>query len=177
MPVLRRFSLVSAALLALASSLPAQSAPVRLDSIARRIVAAARYATFVTVDGASQPQARTVQPLRPDTAWRVWFATNPRTRKVREVARQPRVALHYFDHATESYVTITGRARVVRDRRSKDAHWDPAWNAFYKNRDTDVVLIVVEAARVEVVSPALGVDSDATTWRPQSFVPARRAPR
>ena len=177
MPVLRRFSLLSAALLALTSSLPAQSAPAHLDSIARRVVAAARYATFATVDGSGQPQARTVQPLLPDAGWRVWFATNPRTRKVREVAQQPRVALHYFDHATESYVAITGRARVVTDRRSKDAHWDPAWNAFYKNRDTDVVLIVVEAARVEVVSPALGVNSDEATWRPQSFVPARRSSR
>jgi hypothetical protein len=45
------------------------------------------------------------------------------------------------------------------------------------------VLIVVEAARVEVVRPKLGVESDAVTWRPQSFTvrasavrPARRRP-
>jgi len=173
MHALRRLPLVSAAILALTSTLPAQAAPARLDSIARRIAAAARYATFATVDGAGQPQVRTVQPLLPDTAWRVWFATNPRTRKVREIIRQPRVALHYFDPSTESYVAVTGRARVVRDRQTKDAHWDPAWDAFYKNRDTDVVLIVVDAVRVEVVSPALGVDSDPATWRPQAFVPAR----
>lgn len=155
----------------------AKASPARLDTVARRVVAAARYATFITVDSVGQPSARTVQPLRPDPAWRVWFATNPRTRKVREVTQQPRVALHYFDPATESYVAITGRARVVTDRRSKDTHWDPAWNAFYKNRETDAVLIVVEAARVEVVSPALGVNSDEATWRPQSFVPARRPSR
>jgi len=160
-------------MLALHTSLPAQSAPARLDSIARRIVASARYATFVTVDAANQPQVRTVQPLLPDTAWHVWFATNPRTRKVRELAQQPRVAMHYFDPSTESYVAITGRARIVRDRKTKDAHWNPAWNAFYTNRDTDVVLIVVEASRVEVVSPAMGVDSDKATWRPQAFVPVR----
>lgn len=149
----------------------AQASPARLDSVARRIVAAARYATFVTVDADGQPLARTVQPKAPSAAWTVWLATNPRTRKVREVERQPRVAMHWFDPATESYVAITGRARVVRDRPTKNAHWDPAWNAFYENRDTDAVLIRVDAERVEVVSPRLGVDSDRTTWRPQSFTP------
>lgn len=162
-----------------AQAAPARLAPARLDSIARRIVAAARYATFVTVDSAGRPRVRTIQPREPERDWSVWFATNPRTRKVAEVAgRSPGapVALHYFDPATESYVAITGRARLVRDRAGKDAHWDPAWNAFYTDRDKGVVLIGVEAERIEVVSPRLGVDSDPTTWRPQSFVPARRKP-
>jgi general stress protein 26 len=158
------------------TSLHAQVATPRLDSIARRIVAAARYATFVTVDSAGRPQVRTVQPRSPGAAWDVWFATNPRTRKVREVERRAPVALHYFDPVTESYVAITGRARVVRERTAKDANWDPEWNAFYLDRDKGVVLIAVQAERIEVVSPRLGVDSDATTWRPQSFVPTRRKP-
>lgn len=165
--------------LAPAQSATAKLAPARLDSIARRVVAAARYATFVTVDSLGRPRVRTVQPRPPERDWSVWFATNPRTRKVAEVARHRAgapVALHYFDAATESYVAITGRARVVRDRPTMDAHWDPAWNAFYADRDKGVVLIGVDAERIEVVSPRLGVDSDPTTWRPQSFVPARRKP-
>lgn len=148
----------------------AQASPAQLDSVARRVVAAARYATFVTADVAGQPFTRTVQPKPPTGSWTVWFATNPRTRKVREVEQQPRVAMHWFDAATDSYVAVTGRARIVRDRATKDANWDPAWNAFYKNRDTDVVLVRVDVSRVEVVSPRNGVDSDKTTWRPQSFV-------
>jgi general stress protein 26 len=160
-----------AMIMTLGSSLSAQISPVRLDSIARRIVAAAPYPTFITVDATGQPQARTVQPVTPDSVWTVWIATNPRTRKVREVEKQSRVALHYFDTTSESYVAITGRARVVRDRATKAAHWNPAWTPFYPNRDTDVVLIEVQATKIEVVSPRLGVDSDKHTWLPQSFVP------
>jgi general stress protein 26 len=172
MDVLRRFCLVLAVAFApMGASLSAQTAPAQLDSVARRIVAAARYATFITIDGAGQPQARTVDAAAPDSGWNVWVATNPRTRKVREVERQSRVALHYFDATSQSYVAVTGRARVVRDRQSKDAHWNPAWTPFYKNRDTDVVLIVVQATKVEVVSPAMGVDNDPVTWLPQSFAP------
>lgn len=151
-----------------------QAAPARLDSVARRIVDAARYATFVTVDAEGRPQARTVQPRAPLSGWSIWFATNPRTRKVREVAANARVALHYFDPATDSYVAVTGRARVVRDRATQNAMWDPAWSSFYPDRERGVVLIAVDADRVEVVAPTLGVDSDPATWRPQSFMP--RAP-
>lgn len=173
---------MTVSVMAVRAPLVAQAAPPiatapRLDSIARRIVTAAKYATFITVDATGQPQVRTVQPAAPDSLWQVWFATNPRTRKVGEVARQPRVALHYFDPTTESYVALTGRARLVRDRRTKDAHWDPAWTAFYRNRDADAVLIVVEAAKVEVVSPRLGVNNDQRTWLPQSFVPSSLASR
>jgi general stress protein 26 len=165
------------------TSAPPALAPSVLDSIARRIVTAARYATLATVDGAGRPQVRTIQPRHPDATWSVWFATNPRTRKVKEVERRGAVALHYFDPATQSYVAVTGTARVVRDRATQDAHWDDAWTAFYPDRTNGVVLIVVDAARVEVVSPKLGVESDALTWRPQSFTvrpagvgPARRRP-
>lgn len=157
-----------------ASAQEAPAAVARLDSVARRIVAAAKYATFVTVDRTTQPQVRTIQPLAPDQRWEIWFATNPRTRKVQAIRQNTRVAVHYFDAATQSYVAVSGRARLVRDRATINAHWDPAWSAFYPDRDSSVVLVAVTPLRVEVVSPAAGINSDASTWRPQSFVPRRR---
>jgi general stress protein 26 len=154
------------------ATLGAQSAPARkpsLEESARRIVAAVPYPTFITTDLTGRPAARTVQPQAPDSAWTVWFATNPRTRKVREIVRDPRVVLHYFDQTTLSYVALVGRARVVRDRATKDAHWTPAWNAFYPDRDSSVVLIAVTADRLEIVSSTLGISGDAATWRPPTL--------
>lgn len=163
---------------------PAPDADVRRDTVvrpsleerARQIVRAVPYPTFITNDSSGRPQARTVQPLPPDSAWTVWFATNPRTRKVGEIQRDPRVVLHYFDQGTLSYVSLVGRARVVRDRATKDAHWTANWNAFYPDRDTSVVLIVVEAERLEIVSSTLGISGDAATWRPPTVVLPRRKP-
>lgn len=153
--------------------LAAQSAagltPAALEVAARRIVASVPYPTFITTDANGRPQARTVQPMAPDGSWTVWFATSPRTRKVTEIARQPYVVLHYFDAATKSYVAMAGRARVVRDRATKNAHWNPAWSEFYSDRDTSVVLIVVQAERLEIVSAALGVEGDKATWRPPTL--------
>ena len=128
------------------------------------------YPTFITTDASGHPQARTVQPMTPDSSWTVWFATNPRTRKVAEVAKHPSVVLHYFNPVMSSYVALAGRARVVRDRATKDAHWDPAWSAFYPDRDTSVVLIAVQAERLEIVSATLGVEGDQATWRPPTLI-------
>ncbi len=160
---------------AAASSFPAMATSVdttraTLETVARRIVRAVPFPTFITTDASGQPQARTVQPQPPDSAWTVWFATNPRTRKVTEIARNPRVVLHYFDQSTLSYVALIGRARVVRDRATKAAHWTPAWGAFYADRDTSVVLIAVEAERLEIVSSTLGISGDAATWRPPTLL-------
>jgi general stress protein 26 len=163
---------MAATVSALLLAAPALAQPSRppLEPIARGIVASVAYPTFITTDASGRPQARTVQPLPPDSSWTVWFATNPRTRKVREITRDPRVVLHYFDPATLSYVSLIGRARVVRDRATKDEHWTTAWNAFYPDRDTSVVLIAVRAERLEIVSSTLGVSGDAATWRPPTVM-------
>ena len=147
-----------------------------LPTAARTIIASAQYATFITTDAAGHPQARTVQPLAPDSAWHVWFATNPRTRKVGQVRRHAHVALHYFDKPTESYVTIIGEARIVTDRATKNAHWDSAWDAFYKDRDTSVVLIDVRADQLEIVSAKMGITGDAATWRPPTVRVSKSLP-
>ena len=171
---------LSALMLLGPSLLSAQAAPVTpaltpaaLEAAARTIVASVAYPTFITTDAKGHPQARTVQPMVPDSSWAVWFATNPRTRKVTEIARHPHVVLHYFDPVTQSYVALVGRARVVRDRATKDAHWNPAWSAFYADRDTSVVLVVVQAERLEIVSPTLGVEGDKATWRPPTLAVRR----
>lgn len=155
---------------------PATPQRPSLGVSARRIVEKVPYPTFITTDRSGRPQARTVQPQLPDSAWTVWFATNPRTRKVTEVQRDPRVVLHYFDPATLSYVALHGRARVVRDRATKAAHWITAWDAFYPDRDTSVVLIAITAERLEIVSSTLGISGDAATWRPPTLNLNVRAP-
>lgn len=146
---------------------PTQSA---IEAAARAIVASVPYPTFITTDANGRPQARTIQPMAPDSTWTVWFATNPRTRKVGEVIRHPHVVLHYFDAQRQSYVALSGRARVVRDRATKDAHWNPVWSTHYPDRDTSIVLIAVRAERLEVVSAQLGVEGDKATWRPPTLV-------
>lgn len=142
------------------------TATARIAEVARRVIEGARFATFVTLDSTGRPRSRTVHPASPDSTFTVWFATNPRTRKVVDIGRDGRVVLHYFDEALSGYVSLIGRARVVRDRPTKEAHWSKAWDTYYPDRDTGVVLVAVTAERLEVVCTKLGIEGDKGTWLP-----------
>lgn len=135
---------------------------------ARQIIDKARFCTLITIGTDGAPQARTIDQFPPEPDMTVWIGTNPKTRKVAEITREPRVALHCFDNVGIGYVTLIGRAEVVRDSAVKAAHWKPDWARFYKNeyRGDDYVLIRVQPSRLEVVSYAHKLLNDPDTWRP-----------
>jgi general stress protein 26 len=160
---------LSLALLLLPQTTPA--APPTRDAIikaSRTIITNARYATFVTVAGVGAPNARVVDPFAPEADLTIWFATNPSSRKVQELAKDPHVTLLYFDAANKGYVTVRGTATLVRDPQEKSTRWKEDWAGMYKdkNRGDDYLLVKVVPDTLEVVSVALGMINDAATWRP-----------
>ena len=99
----------------------------------------------------------------------VWFATNARSRKVREMLRDPRVSLYYADHAKATgYVALTGRAVLVEDMQEilkrKRAYWDQSFPGL-KN----LVLIKVVPERLDVLNYKAGLRVDPDTWRTPSI--------
>jgi general stress protein 26 len=147
--------------------------PSSLEQAARELIAGARYGTLITLGPDGHPQARTIENLPPEADFSIWFATTPRTRKVEEIRRDPRVTFYWFDPARAGYVTLIGTARIVTDSAERARHWQPEWETFYPDRDRDYLLIQVQPRRLEVVSPAHGITGDSLTWRPptQSFPP------
>jgi general stress protein 26 len=138
-------------------------------SAAVDIMRAAGVCALITVDESGRPQARTMDALPPEPGLVVWIATNPKTRKVNQIRRDPRVALYYYDRATMSYVTLVGRARLVTDTAAKQTHWKKGWEAFWPDRGEGFLLIEVTPDRVEVVSPSRGINSDPITWAPRAI--------
>lgn len=166
------------ATLAALGSAGAQAAPRTpapdLERAARTIIAAAKYAVFVTLDSTGHPQTRQVQPVDPDSAMVVRFATNPRSRKVGEVERDGRVSLHHFDPGSLAYVTLYGRARLLRSADEKARYWNPAWTPHYSDRDTSVVLVEIMPERLELVDIKRDISGDRLTWRPPTLrIPPR----
>lgn len=128
---------------------------------------AARYCTLVTLGEAHQPQARVVDPLEPDEALTVYVATNPRSRKVQEIGKDPRVTLLYFDTARAAYATLIGRAAEATGAL-KSAHHKKDWQSFFPIEKPDTyTLYRIVPSRVEVVSARDGLGGDPTTWRPE----------
>lgn len=141
--------------------------PGRVLSIARDLMSASRFCTLVTLDAHGEPQARIMDPLPPDGGFSVYVATNPLSRKVREIRRHPRVTLLYFDSPRPGYVTLIGRAVEVKTA-DKKGHHKPEWEPFFPAEKPEAyVLFRIVPLRLEVVSARDGLPGDPATWRPE----------
>lgn len=141
----------------------------KLLEAAREIMQAQTYCALITPDEYGRPQVRTMNPFAPEADMTVWFATNTRSRKVRELKKDPRVTLYYANHAQATgYVALRGRAVLVEDMQEvlkrKRAYWDTAFPGL-KN----IVLIKVVPERVEVLNYKAGFVNDPVTWQTPSI--------
>jgi len=145
-----------------------QPARAAIVAAAIDIVQKAHYCTFITIAEDGQPQARIVDPIVPDATFTIWFATNPLTRKVNQVRRNPKVTMLCFDASTSSYVTVVGRGDLVTDAVEKQRHWKTDWAGIYPKgaANDEFMLIRISPARVEIVSESRGMIGDAKTWLP-----------
>lgn len=136
-----------------------------LISAAREIMTSARYCALIT-NGSAGVHARAMDPFPPEDDMTVWFGTNSRSRKVREIRRHPKVTLYYFNRENEEYVVLTGVARLINDPKEKAKWWKDEWNSFYPNRAKDYLLIKFKPETLEVVSEKKQIFGDPVTWKP-----------
>ena len=141
-----------------------------LISAAREIMTTARYCALITTGRDGRANARTMDAFAPDDNLIVWFGTNPLSRKVSEIRRNPRVTLYYFDRESQAYVAIQGVARLVNDPKEKARHWKDDWKAFYPDRDKSYLLIEVRPLRLELVNTKTGIVGTSRDWRPPSVI-------
>lgn len=82
---------------------------------------------------------------------RVWFMTERDTPKVGEIRRHPKVNIAYASKDANTYLSLAGEARVVRDQALIDEFWNDAMKAFFPNGkdDPNLVLIEVEVDTIE----------------------------
>jgi general stress protein 26 len=75
----------------------------------------------------------------------VWFFTGADSRKVREIEATPRVDLAYADPKQWRFVSMSGRARIIRDVAKKQELWLDELEQWFENgpESDDVVLIKV----------------------------------
>lgn len=140
----------------------------KLIEAARRIMTTARYCALITAKGQGRSDVRAMDALAPDENMAVWFGTNPASRKVAEIRRNPRVTLYYFDREAQAYVSLHGLARIVTDPAEKLKHWKEDWKAFYKDRGQSYAVIEVRPVRLEIVDTKAGIVSTKPDWEPPS---------
>jgi general stress protein 26 len=89
----------------------------------------------------------------------LWFATSADTRKVHDLEDNPEcaVSLHESERA-ESYVSISGHGKIVRDREKIHELWEADWKLWFPDGpdQDDLALICVSPEHLEYVEPEGG---------------------
>lgn len=141
-----------------------------ISAAAREIMSSAGTCALITLDQEGRPRVREMDPFPPENDFTVWFGTNPESRKVKQIEKDPRVTLNYLDNDGSGYVMIYGRAELVNSKLEKEKHWKVEWEAFYPDKTDGYLLIKVSPEWMEVISYAYGITGDPETWEPPTVL-------
>jgi general stress protein 26 len=81
----------------------------------------------------------------------LWFFTGAGSPKVDEIEEEHHVHLSYASPEDNRYVSVSGRASVVRDRNKAEELWSPAMKAWFPDGldDPDLALLRVQVEGAE----------------------------
>jgi general stress protein 26 len=96
-------------------------------------------------------RSRPMVALEPEPDGTLWFFTREHSSKVEEVEGHEEVNVSYADHPGQRYVSVSGKARPVRDRERMRRLWGPALLAWFPRGldDPDLALLRVDVDRAE----------------------------
>jgi general stress protein 26 len=81
----------------------------------------------------------------------LWFFTNDHDAKVHEILEDTHVNLSYADPGKNDYVSVSGRATLVKDKAKAKELWNPLYKAWFPDGvdDPQLALIRVDVDRAE----------------------------
>jgi general stress protein 26 len=95
--------------------------------------------------------SRPLHTMEIDANGDLWFASGYDSEKVREIEANPQVNVSYESRGKGIYVSVSGRASIVRDRATIDDKWSAGMGIFFPEGkdDPNLCLIRVEAESAE----------------------------
>lgn len=108
-------------------------------------------AMMVTMDEEGRFRSRPMQAAACDPDGVLWFFTLAGAPKTDEVDEDDRVLLAYADPSSQTYVSISGSAEVVRDPAKQKALWTEPMRAWFPRgpEDAEVALLKVTSSGAE----------------------------
>jgi general stress protein 26 len=110
-----------------------------------------RVAMMTTVAEDGSLHSRPMATQQTDFDGDIWFFTGARSLKVFEVQRDHKVNLSYANPDDERYVSVSGSATLVRDRKKAEQLWNPLHKAWFPKGldDPDLAMLKVTVERAE----------------------------
>ncbi len=105
--------------------------------------------TTAESDGALRSRPMMVQDIEFDGD--LWFFTSASSPKVREMQQASQVNVSFAAPDDQRYVSVSGMATLVRDRKKIEELWNPLFKAWFPNGvdDPDLALLKVNVTQAE----------------------------
>lgn len=109
------------------------------------------FAMLTTVAEDGSLHSRPMSTQRAEFDGNLWFFTRASAPKVGEIEREHHVNLAYAKPEAQRYVSVSGRATVVRDPAKIEELWSPELKAWFPEgpEDPDLALLKVAVERAE----------------------------
>lgn len=108
------------------------------------------FAMMTTEDG-DNLRARPMVAAQKEFDGSLWFYTRASSHKVDEVQGDQRVGITYAEPSKQNYVSLSGKARLVRDKAAITEHWQESMRTWFPKGtdDPDIALLRVEITEAE----------------------------
>jgi general stress protein 26 len=108
------------------------------------------FCMLTTLDG-GQLRSRPMSTQEMDEGGNLWFFTSDQTHKVDEIEADNRVNAAYSKPDDNVYVSVSGRAEVVKDRAKIEELWSPVLKAWFPEGldDPTICLLKVSVEEAE----------------------------
>jgi len=106
---------------------------------------------MLTTEDDDNLRARPMVAAQSEFDGTLWFFTRASSHKVDEVQQDQRVGVTYADPSKQDYVSLSGKARLVRDKAAIDAHWGESMRTWFPKGkdDPDIALLKVDVSLAE----------------------------
>src|SRR4051812_2985758 len=122
----------------------------------RELLDGFEIALLTTRDAQGRYHTRPMELQRHDEDGSLWFATSLDSRKIADLRSDPRCAVAFLE--SHAYMSISGRAELVKDEALVRELWSPAWRGWFPEGpdEPDLVLLRIVPEHVEWVRPEGG---------------------
>jgi len=109
------------------------------------IMDSCRDCVFITHTGEGYARARTMNKLQDNdrSGGIMWFATDRKSRKAKEIKANPRTTLFFTHAGTHDHVCVFGVSAIAAEPEVKERFWKDEWSRYWKGgpQDPDYVLV------------------------------------
>ena len=103
------------------------------------------FCMLTTING-GQLRSRPMSTQEMDESGDLWFFTSDRTHKVDEIEADSRVNAAYSKIDDNLYVSVSGRASLVKDRQKIEELWNPILKAWFPEGLDDPTLSLLKVS-------------------------------